>query len=57
MKKGEFIGSQPAMGYRRDPGNKHKLIIEEDGAEIVRRIFHLYAMGESARHIAEVFNR
>ncbi len=57
MKKGEFIGSQPAMGYRRDPDDKHKLIIEEDGAEIVRRIFHLYAMGESARHIAEVFNK
>ena len=57
MKKGEFIGSQPALGYMRDPLDKHHLIIESDGAEIVRRIFHLYTMGESARHIAEVFNK
>ena len=57
MKKGEFIGSQPALGYMRDPQDKHHLIIESDGAEIVRRIFHLYTMGESARHIAEVFNK
>ena len=57
MKKGEFIGSQPALGYMRDPQDKHHLIIEPDGAEIVRRIFHLYTIGESARHIAEVFNK
>ena len=57
MKKGEFIGSQPALGYMRDPQDKHHLIVESDGAEIVRRIYHLYMLGESARHIAEVFNR
>ena len=56
MKNGQFIGSQPAMGYMRDPADKHHLIIEEDGAEIIRRIFHLYTIGESARHIAEIFN-
>ena len=57
MKKGEFIGSQPALGYMRDPQDKHHLIIEPDGAQIVRRIFHMYTMGESARHIAEAFNK
>lgn len=57
MKKGEFIGSQPALGYMRDPQDKHHLIIEPDGAETVKRLFHLYTMGESARHIAEVFNK
>ena len=56
MKKGQFIGSQPAMGYMRDPEDKHHLIIEEDGAEIIRRLYHLYTLGESARHIAEIFN-
>ena len=57
MKKGEFIGSQPALGYMRNPQDKHHLIIEPNGAEIVRRMFHLYTIGESARHIAEVFNK
>ena len=57
MKKGEFIGSQPALGYMRDPQDKHHLIIEPNGAEIVRRMFQLYTIGESARHIAEVFNK
>ena len=56
MKKGQFIGSQPAMGYMRDPEDKHHLIINDDGAEIIRRLFHLYTLGESARHIAEIFN-
>jgi len=56
MQKGMFIGSQPAMGYMRDPEDKHHLVIEEDGAEIVRRIFHLYTLGNSARSIADLLN-
>jgi site-specific DNA recombinase len=57
MKQGLFIGSQPAMGYKRDPDNKHKLIIDEEAVEIIRRIFHRYSIGDSARHIAETFNQ
>ncbi|MEX1377136.1 MAG: recombinase family protein [Eubacteriales bacterium] len=56
MKKGEFIGSQPVMGYMRNPENKHHLIFEDDGAAIVKRMFKMYALGNSARHIADVFN-
>lgn len=29
IKKGLFIGSQPPMGYTKDPADKHKLIIDE----------------------------
>jgi len=57
MKKGLFIGSQPAMGYKRDPNNKHQLIIDEEAAEIIKRMFHRYSIGDSARHIAEMFNK
>lgn len=57
MKQGLFIGSQPAMGYKRDPNDKHKLIIDEDAAEIIKRIFHRYSIGDSARHIANTFNK
>lgn len=57
MKQGLFIGSQPAMGYKRDPNDKHKLIIDEDASEIIKRMFHLYSIGDSARHIADTFNK
>lgn len=38
-KKGEFIGAFPSYGYIKDPKNKHKLIIDESVANIVRKIF------------------
>lgn len=39
-KKGEFIGAFPSYGYIKDPKDKHKLIIDEVAAEIVKKIFH-----------------
>lgn len=39
-KKGEFIGAFPSYGYIKSPADKHKLIIDEVAAEIVRKIFH-----------------
>ena len=38
-KKGEFIGAFPAYGYIKDPKDKHKLIIDESVADIIRKIF------------------
>ena len=38
-KKGEFVGSFPSYGYVKDEKDKHKLVIDEESAEIVRRIF------------------
>lgn len=38
-KKGEFIGAFPSYGYIKDPKDKHKLIIDEVAADIVRKIF------------------
>lgn len=57
MKKGFFLGSQPPLGYVKSPEDKHKLIVDEDGAQIVRRLFHMYAIGHTARHIADTFNQ
>lgn len=39
-KKGEFIGAFPAYGYIKNPKDKHKLIIDEVAADIVRKIFY-----------------
>lgn len=41
-KRGEFIGSFAPFGYMKDPENKHKLLIDEASAEIVRKVFHLF---------------
>lgn len=38
-KKGEFIGAFPSYGYIKDPKNKHKLIVDESVANIIRNIF------------------
>lgn len=39
-KRGEFIGAFPAYGYIKNPKDKHKLIIDEVAADIVRKIFY-----------------
>lgn len=39
---GEYMGGKPVFGYIKDPNDKHKLIIDEDAADIVRRVFSLY---------------
>jgi len=54
MKAGQFIGSFAPYGYLRDPNDRHKFIIDEDAAETVRRIFHLYLQGYSAKSICHL---
>lgn len=39
-KKGEFIGAFPSYGYIKDPKDKHKLIIDESVANIIKDIFN-----------------
>jgi len=53
---GKFMGSHPAFGYKRDPENKHHLIVDEDTAPVVRRIFTMRASGMTYRTIAAVLN-
>lgn len=43
-------------GYERDPSNKHALIIDEEAAQVVRRIFKLYIDGYGGKAIAKIFN-
>ncbi|HCT65725.1 MAG TPA: recombinase [Lachnospiraceae bacterium] len=47
QERGEFIGTWPSFGYLKNPEDKHKLIVDEDAAEIVRKIFSLKAEGFS----------
>lgn len=51
MKNGDFIGPFAPFGYRRSHENRHKLIIDEKTAEIVKRIFSESAKGKAPRKI------
>ena len=48
---GKFLGTYAPYGFKKDPENRHKLIIDEKTAPIVRRIFELRASGTSGRGI------
>ena len=39
MKDGDYIGARAPYGYRKDPDNCHKLLIDEETAPVVRQIF------------------
>lgn len=49
---GGFCGSFAPYGYRVDPENKRKLLIDPDTAPIVKRIFELSELGSSVHQIA-----
>lgn len=55
QKQGGLITKVP-FGYIRDPENKHRLIVDEEAAIIINRIFKLYLDGNGGRQIANIFN-
>lgn len=44
-RQGLHVGSFVCYGYKRNPENKNKLIIDEEAAEVVKLIFNLYEQG------------
>ena len=57
QRKGQFIGGKPVYGYKMHPTEKNKIIIDEEVAPIVRRIFALALSGMSCRNIATLLNQ
>lgn len=55
-KKGHYVDGQVPMGYRRDPADKHTLLIDEEAAAIIRRIFRMAAEGTGVTEIAKTLN-
>lgn len=55
-KQGEYTAFFTAFGYRKNPADKHKLVVDEPAAEVVREIFTLAADGKSASEIARILN-
>ena len=55
-KRGEYLGALDPYSYLRSPEDKHKLIVNEETAPTVRRMFEMCAAGMGARSIATTLN-
>ena len=54
--RGERLGTRAPYGYRKDPDSK-KLIVDEEAAAIVRRIFAMCAGGSGPSQIARILKK
>ena len=55
--RGEFTGAYAPYGYKKDPNDKHKLIVDEETAPTVKRIFELAASGLTPFKIANLLRK
>ena len=51
---GEHLCTNPPYGYMKDPADKKKWIVDEEAAEIVKRIFALCIAGKGPMQIAKL---
>ncbi|NLT08420.1 MAG: recombinase family protein [Ruminococcus sp.] len=54
-REGKYI-SPPPFGYLRDPNDRYKLIVDEEAAVVVRKIFSMYLNGMGTIRIAQKLN-
>ena len=55
-RRGDFIGAFAKYGYKKDPADHHKLLIDEDAAKVVRIIYEKYLGGAGIRSIVRYLN-
>lgn len=53
---GEYLGAFVSYGYCKSPDDKHKIVIDEYAAEVVKGIFSLFFQGYSQNMIADYLN-
>ena len=55
--RGERLGTRAPYGYRKDESNRGKLVVDEEAAAVVRRIFALCAAGNGPSQIARILRQ
>lgn len=55
-REGKFASANAPYGYLKSPEDKHKLIVDEEAAPVVRKIFELKLAGLSALKITRMLN-
>ncbi len=53
---GKFIGAFPTYGYQKSPDDYHRLMIDEEAAEVVRWIYQQFVGGNSIIGIVKELN-
>lgn len=53
---GEYLGAFVSYGYCKSPDDKHKIVVDEYAAEVVRGIFSLFFRGYTQNMIADYLN-
>ncbi len=56
-RRGEYIGTYALYGYKKDPENRHRLIIDHEAAENVKLIYRLFLEGFSIYNIGVKLNQ
>ena len=56
-KNGEYLGSKAPHGYFKSPVDNHKLVIDEEAAPLVVRIFNLAVSGYGLNRIARILSK
>lgn len=54
---GKFLGATAPYGYKKDPNNKYRLIINDEEAKIVKYVFDLYLEGNGLTKIAQILTQ
>ncbi len=57
MRNGQYIAAYAPYGYRKSAEDKHRLVIDEEAAAVVRRIFDMRRDGMAYGKIAAALNR
>ena len=55
-RQGKFTAAFAPYGYRKDPQDKHHLIVDENTAPVVRRIFSMAGSGSNPHQIADILS-
>ncbi len=56
-RRGRFIGAFAPYGYKKDPARPGRLVVDEDAAAVVRRIYSMAESGQGQAGIAALLNR
>jgi len=56
-REGKHLGATAIYGYKKNPKDKYKIIIDEKAAIVVRRIFEMFVNGNSIQMICKTLDK
>ena len=56
-KNGESIKAFQPYGYKKDPKNKNKILVDKNVSSVVTKIFQMYKLGKTKKQICDYLNK